>query len=374
MQRIAFIGLGRMGGPCVRHLLARGHEVFIWARSPDKARPFTKLGAVLCATPAEAAARADILFTCVGAGPDVEALLFGPDGACHGARPGLICADLSTIAVDAARRLEARARRHGMFFLDVPVSGGVRAARNGTLALWAGGDEAAFNRARPALESLGTDIRYMGPAGAGQMTKACNQIIVAASLLAVGEAFRLCEATGADPAAVREALLHGGSAAGFVLENQGGRMLSPEPDTGFTIGLLSKDLGQVADLGREAGISLPLTAAVAARLQRAVVRGHGEEGTTRLFRIPDGPPGNETEDGARRGPTVRILCALPAHPRRAEHLSLPEGATVRHLRARLPDAAHPGHVLVVRNGECLADDSPLADGDELDLHAPVYGG
>ena len=136
MQRVGFIGLGRMGGPCVRNLLKKGYEVRIWARSPEKARHLVEAGAVLCGSPAAAAAEADIFLTCVTAGPDVEDILLGEDGVCRGARPGLICADMSTISVSAARNLAERVAVHGAFFLDAPVSGGVRAAESGTLAIW----------------------------------------------------------------------------------------------------------------------------------------------------------------------------------------------------------------------------------------------
>ena len=153
MQRVGFIGLGRMGGPCVRNLLKKGYEVRIWARSPEKARHLVEAGAVLCGSPAAAAAEADIFLTCVTAGPDVEDILLGEDGVCRGARPGLICADMSTISVSAARNLAERVAAQGAFFLDAPVSGGVRAAESGTLAIWAGGDASAFAGARPVRGS-----------------------------------------------------------------------------------------------------------------------------------------------------------------------------------------------------------------------------
>ena len=170
-----------------------------------------------------------------------------------------------------------------------PETGGVRAAESGTLAIWAGGDASAFAGARPVLESMGTHVRHLGPSGSGQIAKACNQLIVSASLLAVGEAFRLCEAAGTDPARVREALLDGGSAAGFVLENQGKRMLSSEPDTGFTVRLLLKDIRQVMEQRAKTGAWLPLTEEIAALLEDAVEQGGGDEGTTRLFRLLSSP-------------------------------------------------------------------------------------
>lgn len=149
MQRVGFIGLGRMGGPCVRNLLKKGYEVRIWARSPEKARHLVEAGAVLCGSPAAAAAEADIFLTCVTAGPDVEDILLGEDGVCRGARPGLICADMSTISVSAARNLAERVAAHGAFFLDAPVSGGVRAAESGTLAIWGGGRRLGLCRGAP---------------------------------------------------------------------------------------------------------------------------------------------------------------------------------------------------------------------------------
>jgi len=136
---------------------------------------------------------------------------------------------------------------------------------------------------------MGTHVRHLGPSGSGQIAKACNQLIVSASLLAVGEAFRLCEAAGTDPARVREALLDGGSAAGFVLENQGKRMLSSEPDTGFTVRLLLKDIRQVMEQRAKTGAWLPLTEEIAALLEDAVEQGGGDEGTTRLFRLLSSP-------------------------------------------------------------------------------------
>ncbi len=285
MQRVGFVGLGRMGGPCVRNLLAKGYEVRIWARTPEKARCFVEAGAVLCGTPAGAAAESDIFLTCVTAGSDVEDILLGKNGVCAGARPGLVCADMSTISVSVARELAERVAERGFSFLDAPVSGGVKAAERGTLAIWAGGDASAFNRARSVLEAMGTHVRYLGPSGSGQVAKACNQLVVSASLLAVGEAFHLCETSGVNPSDVREALLDGGSAAGFVLENQGKRMLSHEPDTGFTIRLLLKDIRQILEQKTRTGMNLPLTEEIAAQLESVVACGFGDEGTTRLFRL-----------------------------------------------------------------------------------------
>lgn len=220
MQRVGFIGLGRMGGPCVRNLLKKGYEVRIWARSPEKARHLVEAGAVLCGSPAAAAAEADIFLTCVTAGPDVEDILLGEDGVCRGARPGLICADMSTISVSAARNLAERVAAHGAFFLDAPVSGGVRAAE----AARSPSGRGATPRPLPGAPRTGKHGDACPPSGTFRLRPDCQGLQPAYR-------FRLASGRGRGVPSVRgggngprkgaRSLLDGGSAAGFVLENQG---------------------------------------------------------------------------------------------------------------------------------------------------------
>jgi 2-hydroxy-3-oxopropionate reductase len=230
-------------------------------------------------SPEEAARRAEVIFTMVSDTPDVEQVILGgadgSGGVLAGARPGTLVIDMSTISPAATRRLAARARELGVDMLDAPVSGGEAGAVAGSLSIMVGGSAGAFARALPLLQVLGKNIVHIGDQGAGQVAKACNQVIVAQTLLGVGEAFVLARASGVDPAKVREALL-GGFAGSRVLDVHGQRLLDANYAPGFKARLHQKDMRIVLEAAAEVGIALPGAAQFAQLLNVLIGRGLGD--------------------------------------------------------------------------------------------------
>lgn len=283
-MKVGFIGLGVMGQPMALHLMAAGHDLAVWARRPESAAPLAAKGAAVCATPAELARRCEVVFTMITSSADVEGVALGPQGLIDGMAPGAVLVDCSTIAPDAARRVAAALSDKGAHMLDAPVSGGEQGAIDGTLAIMAGGEADVLERVRPLLECLGKRIVHVGPNGAGQVAKACNQIIMVAAIEAVAEALRLAAAAGADPGKVREAL-SGGSAASRVLDVMGGRMVQRDFAAGIEARLHHKDFGLVLEAARQAGVPVPLTAAVAQQLNALMAQGWGRDDTASLLRV-----------------------------------------------------------------------------------------
>ncbi|MCG3185911.1 MAG: 2-hydroxy-3-oxopropionate reductase [Rhodocyclaceae bacterium] len=293
-MEIGVIGLGLMGRPMACNLLRAGHRVHVWARRASALAPLVDAGAVVQASAAEVAAHAEIVLTVVADAQDVEAVALGDGGVADGAHPGLILVDLSTIAPTAARDIAARLAGRGVTMLDAPVSGGETGAINASLTIMVGGSDAAFERVRPVLACLGTTITHVGGSGAGQVAKACNQILTGVGVVAVAEAIELARANGVDPERVRTALL-GGSAYSRILENHGARMLAEEFRPGFKAWMHQKDLRIVMEEAHRNGLFLP-SAAVAAQLFNAMSgSGLGEEDSVavikllRRWRQPDEP-------------------------------------------------------------------------------------
>ncbi|MDP4299874.1 2-hydroxy-3-oxopropionate reductase [Leptothrix discophora] len=263
-QRIGFIGLGIMGAPMCGHLIAAGHQVFVFARS--KLPPaIVDSPATRCASAAEVAQRADVIVTMLPDTPDVEAVLFGGGGIAEGLRQRPAGAaratvvDMSSISPIATKDMAARIEALGADHLDAPVSGGEVGARNATLSIMVGGGEAVFERIRPLFETVGKNITRVGGHGDGQTAKVANQIIVALNIEAVGEALLFAAKAGADPAKVRQALM-GGFAASRILEVHGERMVKRTFEPGFRIELHQKDLNLALSSARALGVSLPNTA------------------------------------------------------------------------------------------------------------------
>lgn len=257
-MKVGFIGLGIMGRPMAGHLLAGGHELFTCRHR--KPPPEELAGRVAeCATRREVAERAEVIIVMVPDTPDVEQVLFGPDGVHDGLSPGKIVVDMSSISptatVDFARRVEAK----GCRYLDAPVSGGEVGARNAALTIMVGGAEDTFEKIRPLFELMGGNITLIGGNGAGQTCKVANQIVVALTIEAVAEALVFAAKAGVDPAKVRQALL-GGFAASRILEVHGERMIARSFDPGFRIRLHQKDLNLALQSARDLGVSLPNTA------------------------------------------------------------------------------------------------------------------
>ena len=256
--KLGFVGLGIMGGPMAGHLVKAGHEVFITTRSkiPSDLASST---AIQCASPCEVAQKADIIFMMVPDTPDVEKVLFGENGLAAGLSKGKVVVDMSSISPIATKEFAKKMNVLGCDYLDAPVSGGEVGAKNATLSIMVGGDEAVFDRVKPIFELMGKNINLVGANGDGQTAKVANQIIVALNIEAVAEALLFAAKAGADPAKVRQALM-GGFASSKILEVHGERMVKRTFDPGFRIELHQKDLNLALSSARALGVSLPNTA------------------------------------------------------------------------------------------------------------------
>ena len=272
MTRIAFIGLGIMGRPMAGHLQAAGHELSVVRHVSPPPEELLAGGAVECATGAEAAARSEVVITVVPDTPDVEEALFAPGGVAEGLRAGTTVIDMSSISPIATKAFAARIAERGCDYLDAPVSGGEVGAKAASLTIMAGGTDEAFARALPLFELMGANVTLVGGVGAGQTCKAANQIIVALTIEAVGEALLFAAKAGVDPARVREALM-GGFAGSRILEVHGARMIERSFEPGFRIALHRKDLGLALEGARELGLSLPNAAAARELMNACAARG-----------------------------------------------------------------------------------------------------
>jgi 2-hydroxy-3-oxopropionate reductase len=264
--KIGFIGLGIMGAPMAGHLIAAGHTVFVHTRS-KVAPAIAQSRATQCTTARGVAERADIIFTMLPDTPDVERVLFGDEGVAAGLRAAAaaseggrkVVVDMSSISPIATKDFAARIQALGADYLDAPVSGGEVGAKNAALTIMVGGDDAVFERIKPLFALMGKNITLVGAAGAGQVAKVANQIIVALNIEAVAEALLFAAKAGADPAKVRQALM-GGFASSRILEVHGERMIKRTFDPGFRIELHQKDLNLALSSARALGVSLPNTA------------------------------------------------------------------------------------------------------------------
>ncbi len=283
-MNIGFIGLGLMGRPMAGHLAAAGHALHLWARRPASVEPFRESGARIHASAAEVARHADIVFTMVADAPDVEAVCLGADGIAAGARAGSIVVDMSTINPNAAREIGARLAERGIEFLDAPVSGGEVGAINAALTIMVGGKPEVFEKIRPLFEKLGKTVTLVGASGAGQVAKACNQILTGVGVAAVAEAFNFAARSGVDPARVREALL-GGFAYSRILENHGSRMLERNFKPGFKAWMHQKDLRIVMEEAHRLGLMLPTAAATAQLFNAIVGAGYGEDDSVAALKL-----------------------------------------------------------------------------------------
>lgn len=283
MERVGFAGLGTMGAAMAANLARAGFPLTVWNRTPGRAAPLLELGAAEAPTPADLAAASDVVVTCLPDTPDVEALLLGELGIAAGARPGTLVIDCSTISPAGTRLFGARLAERGVRMVDAPVSGGSEGAQKGTLTIMVGGDPADVERARPVLAAMGRTITHMGPIGAGQTTKAVNQVIIAGVYLAVAEGIVLAVKSGLNPQAVVEAL-SGGVAGSWILANRSGRMIANDYPIGFKIRLHRKDLGIALEMARELGAALPV-AGLAAQIENGLIAdGHGDDDNSALAR------------------------------------------------------------------------------------------
>jgi len=274
-MQIAWIGTGIMGAPMVRRLLKEGHKVSVFNRSPEKAQRLAADGATVVSDPADAVADAEIIFVMVPDTPDVEATIARIKPAL---KKGQLIIDMSTISPQSERATAAQLREVGIDYLDAPVSGGESGAIEGTLAIMVGGEQIAFDCARPVLEHLGRRITYMGPSGAGQMTKLANQIAVSVALEAAAEALAFAKAGGLDPSQVLEAI-GAGAAASWQLNNLGPKIIDGDWRPGFFIKLIRKDLRLVTEAARDAQLALPGLAMMTSMFNTASLLGHDMDGT-----------------------------------------------------------------------------------------------
>jgi 3-hydroxyisobutyrate dehydrogenase len=276
-ERLGFIGLGLMGLPMTRRLLAAGQNVTVWNRSPQKARTAEAAGARRAACPAEVADAADIVFQCLTDTAAVEEVVFGSSGLAEAAGVGKVVVDFSSIRPDATKAIAARLEAaNGMRWIDAPVSGGTKGAEEGTLAVMAGGSDEDFARVGPYVRLMAERFTLMGPTGAGQTAKLCNQIIVGCAMPVLAEATRLAANAGIDPRRLPEALA-GGFADSKPLQLFVPRMAAGlhDPPLGHAYTML-KDLDTVTDVARDTGTPVPMTA-LAAELFRTLMATRGAE-------------------------------------------------------------------------------------------------
>ena len=286
MPHVGFIGLGLMGKPMAKNLLKAGFPLTVHSRSQGPVQELVAAGATAAATPREVAARATVVITMVPDSADVEKVLEGPDGVLAGVQPRTVLIDMSSIAPAAARRLAQRAASAGATMLDAPVSGGEIGAINGTLSIMVGGDRFAFDAVTPVLNAMGNPERvvYIGDSGAGQVCKLCNQMVLAGTIAAVGEALALARKAGADPARVREALL-GGFAQSRVLEVHGERMLQGNYVPGFRTELFAKDLRNVSGALGEHQVAGAVTAAATQLVTALMAQNRGQGDYSELGKL-----------------------------------------------------------------------------------------
>ena len=283
MAKAAFIGLGVMGYPMAGHLAAKGHEVAVYNRTAAKAERWAaEHKGRRAATPREAAAGAEFVFTCVGNDADVRAVILGADGALAGMSSDAILVDHTTASAGLARELEAAGKAKGIGVLDAPVSGGEAGAKNGKLTVMVGGEQAPFDRAKPVMDSYGVSVMRMGPAGSGQLAKMVNQICIAGLVQALAEGANFAMRAGLDARKVFE-VISKGAAQSWQMENRHGTMIEGKYDFGFAVDWMRKDLGICLDEAERNGARLPVTALVDQFYKEVQARGGTRYDTSSLM-------------------------------------------------------------------------------------------
>ncbi len=283
-MRIGFVGLGTMGEPMARRLLAAGYELTVHNRTRSREEPLAAAGAGRAATPKAAAEGADVVFTMVSDTPDVQAVVLGEQGVALGMQKGSVLVDMSTISPATTRRIATAVLEHGVDMLDAPVSGGSEGAEKGTLSIMVGGEAAALAKVLPVLRHLGSTITHVGSSGAGQVAKAVNQTIIAGTYAAVAEGMALAMAADIDVEAALQAL-GGGAAGSWVLANRAQNMVRGNYPLGFRTRLHRKDLGIALSAAKELGVAMPVAAYVEQLETSLVKRGFGDEDVSNLARV-----------------------------------------------------------------------------------------
>jgi len=281
--KVAFIGLGTMGGPMALNIMKAGHDLIIYNRTAGKEELLTAQGAQRAASPTDAARKAEVIVTCLSDTPDVEDVVLGADGIIHGAQPGTIVVDMSTISPEATRRIAQAVGQKGIRMVDAPVSGGSEGAQRGTLAIMVGGNPEDVEKVLPVLQSMGTSVTHVGPIGAGQLTKAINQIIIAGVYFSVAEGMVLGIKAGLDMEKVLQAVSHG-AAGSWVLTNRSRNMIDNSYPLGFRVRLHQKDLRIALETARKLGVTLPVAALVDQIENGIIARGYGDEDVSAMAR------------------------------------------------------------------------------------------
>ena len=285
-QTIGFIGLGLMGRPMCRNLMAAGADLVVWNRSEGPRQELADAGAHVANSAADVVDRAHIVILMLADTPAVEGMLMNRGGLVEHLRPGRLIIDMGTTAVVATRDFAAAVAKTGGSYVDAPVSGGTVGAEAGNLTIMAGGEPAVFDRALPVLQAMGGRITHVGPVSTGQVAKAANQVIVGLNIGAVAEALMLAKHAGADPARVREAL-QGGFADSRILEVHGKRMIDGTFAPGGKAVTQRKDLAQALDLAEQLGIEMPATALCKELYERLIDQGDGELDHSALIKVLD---------------------------------------------------------------------------------------
>ena len=283
-MKVAFIGMGTMGAAMAVNILKAGHEVTVHNRTREREEPVAEAGARRSATPKEAAAGAEVIVICVSDTPDVEAVVLGEQGVIQGAAAGAVVVDMSTISPSATRRMSAELGKKGVGMLDAPVSGGSEGAQKGTLSIMIGGEAADLEKAMPVLTAMGKNITHVGPSGAGQVTKAINQILIAGTYLSVAEGLSLGIKAGLDMQKVVQAMT-GGAADSWVLSYRSGNVIKNEYPLGFRVRLHRKDLGIALEAAKEMGVFMPCSALVAQIENGLMSQGYGDEDVSAVARV-----------------------------------------------------------------------------------------
>lgn len=282
-RAVGFIGIGVMGSSIVKHLLNAGYEVTVYSRTKSKAQSLIELGAIWASTPAEAAKNKAVVFTMVGFPSDVEEVYFGEDGIFQTAKEGAILIDMTTSEPTLAKKISQSASEKGIHAIDAPVSGGDIGARNGTLSIMVGGDEAAFESVLPLLSTFGSNIVYQGGAGSGQHTKMCNQLLITTNMIGVCESIAYGLRAGLDMERVFESISTG-AAGSWSLSNLGPRMLKGDLEPGFYIKHFLKDMKIAIDEAERMDLDLPGLKLSKELYSALLEKGYGDNGTQALIK------------------------------------------------------------------------------------------
>lgn len=275
MNRVGFVGLGTMGLPMAGNLIKKGFALSVYNRTAAKIKPLVDEGAAGCDSPASVGAQSEVVVTCVSDAPDVEEVIMGADGVASKMADGGLIIDCSTSSPELARSMHTQLKERGIGILDAPVSGGPEGARQGTLAIMVGGDDADFEKGLPVLQAMGKSVTHVGPAGSGQLTKAVNQIITALNLATVAEGVALARKSGIDPDKVLEAIM-GGAAGSWILTNRGPLMTKEEFEPArFALNLHKKDLRIAMETAKSNNLNLPLAEKAHEMLKTLIDKGYG---------------------------------------------------------------------------------------------------